>query len=134
MFPRLYEDVPCPLDGYDLTITLLANPTGAEKSAWWKANLGDPGCADCADLQTQDASAFCEKCGTARRAFGESVMTIFRAIGDCDLSSPAAAVHAIEDVLPDEIIPWLYQAPAQLWAARAEAIKKKQTPPSPTGS
>lgn len=133
MFPRIYEEIPCPLDGYDLTLTLLANPTGAEKSAWWRSNLGDPGCADCASLQESDAGAFCPKCSAARLAFGQSVMAIFQRIGDCDLSTPAACVHAIEETIPDELIPWLYQAPTLLWTGRSEAIKKKLRPSLTTG-
>lgn len=129
MLPRIYLDIPCPLDGYDLTITLLANPTGDEKRAWWQSNLGDPSCAACAALE----AGYCEVCSAKRHAFGQSVMVVFKAIGDCDLSTPAACVSTIERGVPDEIVPWLYQAPNALWAARGEEIKKKLTPPLANG-
>jgi hypothetical protein len=130
VFPRIYSDVLCPLDGYDLTISVLANPTSDEKRAWWSANLGDPACAACVALRQAHEELpardlWCAACTAARHAFGASVQTIFTAIGDLDLSTPAACVSAIEGQIPDELMTWLYQAPSLLWSARSEDIKKK---------
>lgn len=126
---RLFETITCPLDGYGLTITLLANPTFAEKQAWARATLEKPGCPDCAALK----SGFCDTCSAARQNYGTQAMVIYQAIGDCDLSTSAACVAAFESGVPQELLDWIYLAPYRLWESRAEAIKKKLQLPSPTG-
>lgn len=130
MFPRIFEAVSCPIDGYDLSVTLLANPTFAQRQAWGRATLEAPGCVDCAALPD---GGFCATCSAARAAYGEAAIVIFQAIGDCDLSSPAACVAAFESGIPEELLPWVYQAPYVLWQARSDEIKKKLQPRLPTG-
>jgi hypothetical protein len=51
MIPRIYINEPCPLEGYeDLSVRVLANSTGHEWQEWCQADLGTPGCQECAKL------------------------------------------------------------------------------------
>jgi hypothetical protein len=125
VFPRIYTDVACPLDGYEgYTFRVLANPTGAEKTDWAFGSLGDPDCADC----KASKRAYCADCTTARDRMGRSASAIYgtsKAAG-LDFSTPEASLASFSLAeLPDELLAWLYMLPGALWAARSEDVKKK---------
>jgi len=144
MFPRIYTDQPCPLDGYEgYSFRVLANPTGAEKTDWALGHLGAQGCADCARLGTvrgkglREPKRYCEACTTARAQLGRSAVAIYGTsrVDGFDFSNPEAALASFSmDDLPDELLAWLYMLPTALWAARSEDVKKKLPPFSPTGN
>lgn len=139
MFPRLYSDEPCPLDGYQgYTFRVLLNPTGQEKTDWIEGNLGIDGCADCATARAAESpSPFCPSCQTARGRFGRATCAIYgtsRTEG-FDFSTLEASLASFEqDGLPDELLRWLYMLPAALWVQRNEEIKKKLPTSSTTGN
>jgi hypothetical protein len=136
-FPRIHEDATCPLPGYEgYTFRVLANPTGSEKQDWSLGHLGISGCADCARLGTQRGKAakeqperrYCAACQEARERMARASMAIFgdSRVDGFDFSSPAASLATFErDDLPDELLLWLYMLPAELWAARIEAMRTK---------
>jgi hypothetical protein len=144
-FPRIHEDATCPLSGYEgYTFRVLANPTGSEKQDWSLGHLGIAGCPDCARLGTQRGKAakemerrYCAACQEARDRMARASMAIFgdSRVDGFDFSSPAASLATFErDDLPDELLLWLYMLPAELWAARIEAMKKQLPFSSKIGS
>lgn len=108
-FPRIYVNQTCPLEGYEAyTLRILANPTGAEKTAWAQSFL---------TFADSDFSAFG---AAAVPILGET-----RAEGlDFSTAEAGAATLSSAD-LPDELADWILQAPGAVWAARSEDIKKK---------
>jgi hypothetical protein len=135
-FPRIHEDATCPLPGYEgYTFRVLANPTGSEKQDWSLGHLGIAGCPDCVRLGTPRGKAakeqerrYCAACQEARERMARASMAIFgdSRVDGFDFSSPAASLATFErDDLPDELLLWLYMLPAELWAARIEAMKKQ---------
>jgi hypothetical protein len=125
-FPRIHEDATCPLPGYE-------------------GHLGISGCADCARLGTQRGKAakeqperrYCAACQEARERMARASMAIFgdSRVDGFDFSSPAASLATFErDDLPDELLLWLYMLPAELWAARIEAMRTKLPFSSKIGS
>lgn len=143
MFPRLYSDEPCPLDGYEgYSFRVLLNPTGAEKNDWALGHPGAEDCVDCAKLGTargkqgNGGKEYCEPCKTARDRMGRAVVAIYGTshVEGFDFSTPDAALATFSMVdLPDELLAWLYMLPAALWNARNEEIKKKLPRSSTTG-
>ena len=142
-FPRLYENITCPLVGYEgYTLRVLLNPTGAEKEDWFAGNLGQATCEACAALWKASAAEsgereYCPVCTEARARMGRSAVAIYgqsQAAG-LDFSAADAALASFEQPgLPDEFLAWLYWAPSALWAARTDDLKKKLTSPSPSAS
>lgn len=138
MFPRLYSDQPCPIDGYEgYSFRVLLNPTGAEKDDWAMGNAGVQGCEACADARkAKTPTPFCEQCTLARDRLGRSATVIYGTshVKGFNFADTAAslATFAMTD-LPDELLLWLYLLPGALWAARAEEIKKKLLTSLPTG-
>lgn len=135
MFPRLYSDQPCPIDGYEgYSFRVLLNPTGAEKDDWAMGHTGAQGCAACAQLGTprgkqgSERTLYCPDCQAARNRLGRASAAIYGSshVEGFDFSSCAAslATFGMPD-LPDELLLWLYMLPAALWQARTEEIKKK---------
>lgn len=109
MFPRIYENQTCPLQGYEAyTLRILANPTGAEKEAWYTSFAG---------LAAQDYAAFG---AAAVPILGET-----RADG-LNFSTADAGAATISDAgIPDELLEWVFVAPGALWQERADNLKKK---------
>lgn len=132
MFPRIYQDIVCPLDGYaGYSFRVLANPTGAEKDDWAYGNLGDANCPDCAILRstgTPEIEWRCPNCTTARERWSRVFVAVYgtsRAEG-FDFSTPSASLMTLEQPdIPDELLGWLYMLPPTLWSTRNEAVKKK---------
>lgn len=135
MFPRIYTDEPCPLDGYEgYRFRVLANPTGAEKTDWSLGHLGRDGCADCAELGTLtskqgDATkTYCADCQEGRDRLGRASVAIYGTshVEGFDFSTPEASLATFSQAdIPDELLLWLYMLPQALWAARGEDVKKK---------
>jgi hypothetical protein len=149
MFPRIYEDASCPLDGYEgYTFRLLCNPTAAEKTDWIMGHLGTDGCADCARSREQGTGdrqqgrkrdseavpsglspvAYCAACQEARLRLGRGAVAVYGTshVEGFDFSTPDASLATFElPDLPDELLLWLYMLPQALWAARQEDVKKK---------
>jgi hypothetical protein len=126
MFPRIYQDISCPLDGYEgYSFRVLVNPTGAEKMDWALGSLGATGCTECAAPADGD---YCPSCQTARDRMGRSAVAIYgtsKAAG-FDFATADAALSSFSQAdLPDELLAWLYMLPGALWAARSEDVKKK---------
>jgi hypothetical protein len=143
MLPRIYLDMPCPLDGYEgYTFRVLANPTGAEKNDWAMGHLGADDCAACAKLGTprgkqgSTIKKYCEGCQAARDRMGRAAVAVYGSshVEGFDFATPESslATFSMPD-LPDELLLWLYMAPGALWAARAEEIKKKLQQPLTNG-
>jgi hypothetical protein len=135
MFPRIYHDIACPLDGYEgYSFRVLVNPTGAEKTDWALGHLGVTDCPDCAKLGTPRGKQgngdkkHCPACASARDQLGRSAVAIYgtsKAAGfDFATVASALATFSMPD-LPDELLAWLYMLPGALWAARSEDVKKK---------
>jgi hypothetical protein len=144
MFPRIYHDIVCPLDGYEgYSFRVLVNPTGAEKTDWALGHLGAEGCADCAKLGTAQGSQrnggkkYCAACQTARDRLGRAAVAIYGTshVDGFDFTTPesATATFSMPD-LPDEFLAWLYMLPSALWTARSEDVKKKLPSFSTTGN
>ena len=133
MFPRIYENQTCPLDGYEAyTFRVLVNPTGAEKTDWFYGNLGTEGCAACAALD-----GYCPECQTARERMGRAAVAFYgqTKVAGFDFSTPEAALATLaQDDLPDELLAWLYMLPSALWTARSDDLKKRLTSPSIAGN
>lgn len=144
-FPRVYIDESCPLDGYDgLTVRVLGNATDREWREWAGATLGDPQCAACAALRTEDAHAegahaegathegaahegrsYCPACTAARAAWGRSIVLFYGPkLLDHDVSTPEAALALFDDdnALPSEIVIWLHLVPGVVRVRRQESL------------
>lgn len=148
MFPTLYEDTPCPMDGYEgYTFRLLANPTQQVKIDWVLGNLGDPECPECQKLngpargkpradELPTERRHCERHTQARAQFARAAAAIYGSskVSGFDFSSEAAALASFEQDMPDEFLAWLYMAPRALWDRRAEELRKKVLTPSSNGS
>lgn len=121
-FPRIYVDEPLPA-GYDGSVRVLANLTTKELMAWFGANLGIPGCPDCANAE----DGRCATCAAARAAFGASITLIYgpTLLGE-DVSTPdkALAVFDNDDALPAELVAWLYVLPDAIRERRVTTIRK----------
>jgi hypothetical protein len=149
-FPRLYDDMTCPLPGYEgYTLRVLINPSGQEKIDWITGNLGTVGCEKCAQLQPAGRGKqadrepakkrYCEACQAARERFGRGIVAVYgtsKAAG-LDFSTTEAALATFENLdMPDELLSWLYMAPSALWEQRQEALKKSvfssSTAPTPS--
>jgi hypothetical protein len=146
-FPRLHETLCPPLAGYDsYRFCVLLNPTGAEKNDWFFGNLGQPDCADCQKLNPKrvephanEASdrVYCPVCTEARARFGRAAVAIFgeSRVQGFDFADADAALASFEQsALPDELLSWLFMAPAALWASRVDDLKKKLLGPLATES
>lgn len=144
MFPRIYQDISCPLDGYEgYSFRVLVNPTGAEKMDWALGTLGARDCPECAKLGTprgkqgNGGKKYCEACTNARAMLGRSAVAIYgtsKAAG-FDFSTPGDALESFSMAeLPDELLAWLYMLPGALWSARSEDVKKKLTFSLTTGA
>ncbi len=134
-FPRLYDDLTCPLVGYEgYSFRVLLNPTGQEKTDWARGHLGVEGCAECA---LERPGTYCADCSAARDRMGRAAVAIYGTshTEGFDFSTPESslATFAMDD-LPDELLAWLYTLPINLWAARSESLKKTFTPLSTSRS
>jgi hypothetical protein len=140
MFPRLYSNETCPLEGYDgFTFRVLLNPTAAEKTDWALGHLGAEHCPACAGLnqlpafdgtaeREAPARAYCPSCAEARARLGRSAVAIFgqSQVSGFDFSTPDAALASFsQDGLPDEFLYWLFALPGALWEKRTADLKKK---------
>jgi hypothetical protein len=144
MFPRIYEDAKCPLDGYEaLSFRVLVNPTGAEKNDWALGHMGIDGCEACAKLGTprgkqgSSSKKYCPACTEARDRMGRSAVAVYgpSQVPGFDFGTPESALATFGQAdLPDELLLWLYMLPQALWAARNDDIKKKLTSFLTTGS
>ncbi len=140
-FPSLYENVTCPLDGYDaITVRVLVNPTGSVKNDWVFGHLGDLSCPECGmgtDAYASDPRAYCPTCTQARQRFGRAFSAAYgetRSAG-LEFSTPEAALATLDsDALPDEFVSWLLHYCTALWQDRREQIKKKLPGFSATGN
>lgn len=145
MFPRIYNDIVCPLDGYEgYSFRVLLNPTGQEKMDWALGHLGTLDCQDCAKLGTNSgkqgnggSKKYCIACTTARDQLGRAALAIYGTshVDGFDFSTSAASLASFSMAeLPDELLRWLYELPGALWGARTDDLKKKLlqrlTPPS----
>jgi len=109
MFPRIYVNETCPIEGYEAySLRLLANPTGKEKEAWY---------AGLQALGERDYATF----GAAACAIYSETKT-----SGLDFATPeTAATTAERDDLPDELFGWLLLLPTRIWKARSDEITKK---------
>jgi hypothetical protein len=144
MFPSIYEDTPCPMDGYEgYTFRILANPTQQVKIDWVLGNLGDPSCPECQKLngpargkpkadEPPTARRHCERHSQARMQFARAAIAIYGTskVSGFDFSDEAAALASFDQDMPDEFLTWLYMAPGALWEQRAETLKKRVLTPS----
>lgn len=139
VYQRIYVNESCPLSDYPgHTLRVLANPTPHEKNEWAFSGLGTPNCAECARLKGQEI-AYCAVCSASRARFGKIAVVILEgsAFPGFDVSTPEAALSsfdAAQTEMPDELLLWVYMAPAVVWDRRADELKKKLTPVSRNGS
>lgn len=135
MFPRLYDNQSCPLDGYEaLTFRVLLNPTGAEKTDWFHGHLGIDDCAACAALGD---GVYCADCALARERMGRAAVSIYgkSQVAGFDFTTPDAALATLaQEDIPDELLSWLFLLPGTLWSARSDDLKKKLRSPSTAGN
>jgi hypothetical protein len=135
MFPRIYDNVSCPLDDYEgYSFRVLLNPTRAEIDDWHLGHPGTEGCADCAKLSTargKQGSAtkkYCEACTEARDRLGRGAVAVYGTshVDGLDFSTPESSLATLSQAdLPNELLLWLYMLPDALWVARTEDMKKK---------
>lgn len=130
VFPTIYENVTCPLEGYEgVTVRVLANPLGSTINDWVYGHLGVPFCPDCeATTGDRATTVYCPSCQQARERFGRALSAAYaesRAPG-LDFSTPEAALATIDgDNVPDEFVAWLLSFAPALWKERKDTIKKK---------
>lgn len=116
MFPRIYETKVCPIADYGAySLRLLLNPTRLERQAWFEGIAAS-------DTDMGALAAACVAVYGETKAEGLDFATAENA--RATLENPA---------LPDELLTWLILLPGETWAARADDIRKKLQPPSPTG-
>ena len=142
-FPRIYENVTCPLDGYEaITMRVLVNPTGATINDWLYGHLGVPFCPDCDTVNTDDGplagpKAYCAACSQARGRFGRALSAAYAEsrVPGLDFSTLEAALATLDgDDVPDDFVGWLLSFAPALWKERKESIKKKLPGFSTSGS
>ncbi len=137
MFPRIFDDAACPLEGYaGYTFRVLVNPTAQEKRDWALGDLGAPGCAECEKGRKIDPSFFCPSCTERRSLLGRAAHVVFleSKVQGFDFGTEEAALTSFSQPMPDEFLAWLYMLPGSVWDRRGEALKKTLSSPSETNA